>query len=146
MKETHKKQRGCNEEHTNIQRYECLSGLRSEIQLDLKLFNFQLSFNGKPELPRRNYCQRHHTWTLLRASLIPIAIHVSHVYKVCVLMSALNSRDKETDKIQSCKKVAFFFLIVRQHSFVSLCFKNLLSTNIMKKVKEVVLCLLNIFH
>lgn len=80
-----------------------------------------------------------------------MTIKVLHVYReiVCVLVSALNSGDKKPDKIQ-VKKCPFSFssldnsvLLLLGHKF---CFKNLLSINIMKKVKAVVLHLLNIFH
>lgn len=118
----------------------------------LKAVQFQLSFNGRPELPHWNYCQRHHTWTLLRASLIQIAINVLHVYResVCACICPQQQRQKTRQNSSLAKKWHFSsssldnsVLLWLGHKF---CFKNLLRINIMKKVKEVVLCLLNIFH
>lgn len=94
------------------------------------------------------------------ASLIQITINVYHVYRgsVCLRLyvateSALNSRDKKKTRQNSSLAKKWIFLFPHHQTIcfcydqvTSLCFKNLLSTNITKKVKEVLLCLLNIFY
>lgn len=155
MKETFSTHtRSREDEMKNIKTYKDMNTcLKWEVRCNWTLaVQFQLSFKGRPELPHQNYCQRHHTWTLLRASLTEIAIKVPHIHRenVCVCICPQQQRQKTRQNSSLAKRWHFSsssldnsVLLWLGHKF---SFKNLLSINIMKKVKEVVLCLLNIFH